>query len=429
MRSALTYLLAACILLSGCVLPEGKLVAATSADAGTKSMPQRATSRTDAAVAGRDARDSEAGGAAADATEAGRSGTGGNPNHANSDEAEDAGASDAPKANGETCVTSSDCASGNCKLGRDGRRCYGQIAVDKPCSAPYDCDGYACIPETADGKNGVCVETSLCSSQNPCARDYWAATCQLDQLCSVQSSSFNQCYQMACTRPPDSNELCRSELAITKNLIALRCCPPAGAYHSSCDPAPQCGCQAGEKCDLRGVDAQAYCGPAGSGGDLDECELNRDCMAGYVCTNSGCNRYCDGPGDRLCSPTGACKLLQSESVTAPVFACTRTCDPTSPETTNGPFHACRSGQRCEPATDGNSDCLPGGGEGRRGAACNKSAKADSSLCAPGFGCVSATLSCQPFCKVGANDCEVGACVPDPDRKFAASTEIGHCAEP
>lgn len=390
-------LLAACLALSACALQEGKLTAAATRDAGPSPMSQRdAGRRPDAA---RESGRSGTGGAGDHAQEAGRSGS---VDASTSSDAEDAGRSDAPKkAHGEACSASSDCASGN-----------------------------ECIPTTADGNHGVCVDTSQCGSQNKCARDYWAATCQLDRLCSAQSFSFEQCYQVSCTRSPDSNALCTSQLSITKGLIASRCCPPGGAYHSSCDPAPHCGCQDGEKCDVIGTEGQTSCGPVGSGGELDACTRNRDCVAGLVCTNGGCTRYCDGPDDQRCAPTGACKPMTLLNVMTPgSFACSHTCDPTSPDTENGPFRACRSGQRCEPATDGYSDCFESGGAGRQGASCIMTANPVEQTCAPGFACFLGTLTCAKYCKVAAHDCEVGTCRSDlPNKKFAAGTEIGFCYE-
>lgn len=388
-------------------------------------MPRGDAGRSDAAVGGRDAHEGGRGGTGGSSAGTAHAGGGG-------DGGKDAGPFDAPKANGETCTESSECASDNCKMGGDGRRCYGLIAVDRPCSDRYDCDGYACMAATADAKNSVCVDTSQCSSQNACAQDYWAATCQLEQVCSAQSSSFNDCYRKVCTNPPDASALCRSQLAIAKGLIAARCCPPAGAYHSSCDPAPQCGCDDGEKCDVTGEHGQTSCGPAGSVDELEECAASKDCKIGFVCTTTGCRRYCDGPGDQVCLPNGACQriVIGKSNMDAPgLFVCTRRCDPTSPYTANGPFAACGAGQRCEPAPDGNSDCFEGGGTGRQGASCNDSATADNKACAPGFTCVMPRLTCEQYCKVAANDCEVGTCVPDTEKKFAYDIEIGHCVEP
>ncbi|MET0388808.1 MAG: hypothetical protein ABW321_22740, partial [Polyangiales bacterium] len=168
--------MAASIVLAGCVLPEGKLVAAAIGDAGPEPARPRGAGRLDAAVAEHDSERSGAGGASGNAHEAGRGGAGGAGGNASRSDAEDAGSSDAPRGNGETCTTGSDCASGNCRMSRDGLRCHGLIPVDRACSGMYDCDGYTCIPTTADGKNGVCVDSSRCSSQNQCARDYWAAT-------------------------------------------------------------------------------------------------------------------------------------------------------------------------------------------------------------------------------------------------------------
>lgn len=420
MRSALTLLF---ILLSGCALPEGKLIAAASKDAGTKRR-DAVVPRTDSTESSFIANDA----AAASSTPAAIGGAKSEPNHD-----ADAGpaATPEPKANGETCNESSECASDNCKSGPDGRRCYGLLALDKACSGAYDCDGYACISATSDGTTGVCVDTSTCTTRDRCAQDYWAATCHLDQLCSAQPSSFNQCYKQACTRPRDSNDLCMKELANAKQLIALRCCPPAGAYHSSCDPAPQCGCKDGEKCDVVGNDGQTSCVKAGAVPELGECEGESDCMVGYVCTGSGCRRYCDGPDDRSCTPNGACRPVAIVGLNAPgAFICSHLCDPTSPGTANGPFDSCGSGRRCEPAPDGNSDCFPGGGEGRQGAACDKSATADPHACAPGFACITGSLRCAQYCKVAADDCQVGTCRSNVgDKLFAFNVEIGFCASP
>lgn len=427
MRSILTI----GILLSGCVLPGSKLASGDAGhrDAGFATPHDAAVMTTDSVLSGRDAvpvAGGETGGTVGATVAARDAGS-----DASARDDDDAGRSAMPKPNGEICTGSSDCASGNCKSSSDGRRCYGLIAIDKACSGAYDCDGYACSPATADGKAGVCVDTSQCVTHDPCSQNYWAATCQLDQLCSAQSSSFNQCYQTACARPRDSNDLCMSELAIAKELIASHCCPPAGAYHSVCDPAPQCGCKDGEKCDVVSAEGQTSCGPTGTVPEGGACSANSDCMFGDVCTMAGCRLYCAGQGDPRCSPHGACKPFAIQQSSTPgAFYCSHTCDPTSPGSASGPFEACDSGQRCEPAADGNSDCLPDVGTGRQGASCDKSGTPDAQACAPGFVCLTRNLICAQYCKVAANDCPVGTCHSNPGTKlFAFDVEIGYCAAP
>lgn len=411
------------LVLAACTLPEGKVV---TKDAGA-TRPDGGARKHDAAVDAETQVQSslETGGKRAAAPS-----SGGTDTRAAADGGVDGGAELEP--NGASCSSSRDCASANCKAGPDKvRRCYGLIGVDKACSGTHDCDGYECIPPTLGAQGGVCVDTSACGEADTCSREYWTASCQLDQACSEGPTSFTQCYKSACMRTRDSSELCANALATVKGLIEVKCCPPGGAYHNDCDTTPQCGCQDGEKCDVVGGNGATTCGPAGAADENEPCVDNTDCRAGFVCTMSGCRRYCEGPDDTTCPGRGGCKpVLIGGKTPAGAFACTRTCDPTSPSTAQGPFAACPSGQRCEPAPDGFSACVATSGEGKQGASCNDGAAARPEVCAPGYVCITGHLYCAAYCKLGADDCEVGSCQPDPvARQYAFDVEIGYCLSP
>jgi hypothetical protein len=77
-----------------------------------------------------------------------------------------------------------------------------------------------------------------------------------------------------------------------------------GCSQVPCDITPQCGCAAGEACDLDPANfgtAGTLCRGAGSGTTGTICTADENCAAGYGCVGFGggssCTEYCNGDGD------------------------------------------------------------------------------------------------------------------------------------
>jgi hypothetical protein len=415
------WLFTALCVFGGCALPKGQVSSDQHAvDAGTR----------DASIEKVDSGKVARGGA--DGTAAG-SGGGGSPSKAS-----DAGVARSseipspakpepkPRANGEACASSDECASANCKRGPQGdKRCYGAVARGRACSGEFDCDGYACVPRKRGEKEGVCIDTSACA-QDTCQQNHALAYCQLDQKCSASPKDFAQCYLEQCTGDADTDAGCPEE-SVEQRLNELGCCPPNGVGTGTCATSPQCGCPENQKCDsLR--DGRTACGPIGPGPAGAECEQDAQCPSGFTCRGKLCRRYCDGFDDDSCGK-GACVSSGPKTQPEPgIFICVEGCDPTAPMTASDDYAACGPNQGCEAAPDGNAACYATRGTGTQGAPCpNEPDGTYIPKCAPGYACLIASDTCAQLCKVQDDHCSVGSCRSfGPSKEYAGSVEIGYC---
>jgi hypothetical protein len=190
------------------------------------------------------------------------------------------------------------------------------------------------------------------------------------------------------------------------------CTFPAGA---TCSVDPQCGCPAGQKCDIGGT-AAAACTTAGSGTQGARCALNTDCAAGLTCVDGVCHSYCESVG--AACPGGLC--VQGGNGAQPQDKiCTIDCK-LQPDT-------CGAGEACLPITVGGvlatADC-EAPGTGAYGDSCQNNVE-----CGAGLGCDSPTGSgtyCLPWCQSDAN-CAVGyTCFPFSPAETIDGISYGYC---
>lgn len=427
MRAALWTVV---FVLCACTLPEGKL---SQSDEPKRESSQRRTSdggidasaERDAAAA--DAASGGSGGSVVRAPMAGQDAAG-----AGGVAAPPASSKPEPKPNGELCRSSEDCTTGNCKSSDNGeRRCYGMLKQDQHCSEPYDCDGYSCVPLALAGKKSVCVDKAACTAKGTCFADYGIAMCQLEQHCNAQPGSFNQCFQKACALAGSSNSQCLVALPTQQSLNEAACCPSGGVFNASCNAASQCGCAENTKCTVDGVTGKPACIPVGSVPPGGSCAKPEDCTKGHGCVGNVCKQHCEGPEDTACTGGGACKSISFASAGATgAHYCTRPCDPFDTGSTAAPFVGCAEGQRCNPATDGQSDCGMTGSVEAGDSCDDGTGQPTLNACAPSSLCIQPINVCLPFCHVGEDDCESKDCRSiGTTRYFVGQTEVGFCAPP
>lgn len=220
-----------------------------------------------------------------------------------------------------------------------------------------------------------------------------------------------------------------------------------------CDLYDQCGCEAGQACDL---DAEAFatggtmCRAVTTPGQSQaDCSTDDECAAGYGCFGDPgqCRRYCEGDGD--CGG-GHCmiEVIYDASgggdwQSVPDAAlCTKSCKPESPA------GGCPAERACDfymedpndtPASGDEfwyTDCRPAG-DGGNAASCEADGN-DS--CQSGMGCFSMTYSeadireeCRQICiwtvngEPGDRSCGTGTCHEiGGDGVVIAGTEYGVC---
>ncbi|HLU67158.1 MAG TPA: hypothetical protein VKZ63_12830 [Kofleriaceae bacterium] len=222
-----------------------------------------------------------------------------------------------------------------------------------------------------------------------------------------------------------------------------------------CDLYNQCGCSAGEACDLDNsqlATGATECRPIEAGGQSQSnCTRDEQCAAGYGCFgNPGqCRKFCEG--DRDCG-RGYCMIQIVYDAGGgdwqPVpdaTVCTKSCKPES-ATGSGcpqdPQLGCGFGYRDPNGQPGSgdefwyTDCRPVG-SGGDAADCSANGDAD---CLPGFGCFPITYTddsvrdeCRQICVwavggvEGEQACAVGTCHQfGGGGLFIGDTEYGLC---
>ena len=229
---------------------------------------------------------------------------------------------------------------------------------------------------------------------------------------------------------------------------------PAGTCEADpCDLHSQCGCEAGEACDLDPAalaSGGTECRPATAGAQSQAgCDTGADCAAGYGCFGDPgqCRKYCDGDSD--CG-FGHCLITVTYSdggTSTPVpgaEVCSKACKPESP-TGSG----CPSGLGCffyyrDPNGSSGSgdefwytDCRAAATSGGlHDADCEANGDAD---CAPGYNCLSISYSdgttaarCRQTCvwevagEPGERRCDGGRTCGELNDIIIGDTEYGSC---
>ena len=227
-----------------------------------------------------------------------------------------------------------------------------------------------------------------------------------------------------------------------------------------CDLYDQCGCDAGQACDLDGASLSTgatECRPVHQAGQSQaNCSRDEECAAGYGCFgNPGqCRRYCERDGDcglghcliEIVYDAGGGDLQPVPDA----MVCTKACKPES-STGSGcpqdPQMACNVSYR-DPNGQADSgdefwytDCRAAGAGGD-GADCSANGDRD---CQAGFGCFQVTYSnesgevvreadeCLQICvwevagQPGGRACATGTCTEFPDPGvIVGDTEYGAC---
>jgi cysteine-rich repeat protein len=192
----------------------------------------------------------------------------------------------------------------------------------------------------------------------------------------------------------------------------------------TCDPVPQCGCPAGQKCTLLGGDRS--CTPAGLMNEGRACTSEVECAAGLMCIGavssdvSACYRFCNADTDCMGAGSRCVVSVGSGGGEVPgVSLCSINCDPITGA-------GCPSGTACKPwLVEGSyiTDCSGEVGSGRTGRECTSDAD-----CAVGFFCISPAFpNCLQYCAYPGGYCEGGyACTRFEPNVRIGSVEIGYC---
>ena len=192
-----------------------------------------------------------------------------------------------------------------------------------------------------------------------------------------------------------------------------------------CDFVPQCGCETGNKCTLRG--AGRGCGPTGFLAEGRPCTSDSECAAGLYCAPAVgtdvffCHRFCEentdclGPGSRCVVPVSG-----GSPVTTMATLCSVSCDL---ESSSG----CPEGVRCSvfSDTDGTylTDCSGDVGSGRLGHSFSENAD-----CASGFFCAAPSYpTCVQYCVYPDGYCDGGyVCRSFTPTVRVGTREYGYC---
>jgi hypothetical protein len=239
---------------------------------------------------------------------------------------------------------------------------------------------------------------------------------------SVTSSSSGATTGSSSGRPSGS-----SSGVTTGSSSGGACTPPSGAV---CGTDPQCGCPAGEKCDISSD--TAICITAGTGTVGTLCTSDTVCAAGLTCVQGVCRPFCTAAqvgtqctwnGEAL----GTCiQINDSTGVAVPQDAvCLLACSPVP--------NNCPAGESCEiitaTATDTSfSDCEAAGSTAI-GGTCSLT----ELNCVAGAECVAFQTGdfCAQLCRSGvAGDCASGAtCEVGTPATTVDGVAYGACAVP
>jgi len=177
--------------------------------------------------------------------------------------------------------------------------------------------------------------------------------------------------------------------------------------------APQCGCAAGEMCQVDGAGARV-CVAAGNVPIGGVCDLDNDCAAGGIClattaTISTCGEFCST--DAQCTaPGGLCVTKLSDGSGGQVAGVTLCSDNCNATTNVG----CAAGTGCTFGREAAGQmrlyttCREAG-SGTQNASCT-----DDTDCAATYGCFNTGSAdvCLKYCNVNAPSCPAGAsCTP------------------
>ena len=190
----------------------------------------------------------------------------------------------------------------------------------------------------------------------------------------------------------------------------------------TCDIFPQCGCAAGQNCNVSTVAGATKCYTAGTVGTHEKCTGNGQCDKGLQCVANVCVPFCKSDAD--CPMADArCRTAQYDNAGTPTDIpgydiCLAQCDPMNPAATCGANTTCFF-----PYTDDTTQCALAGTSKSTGGCAS-----DTFACAPGYICVNSG-DCLKWCRVGfASDCTGtgGSCTPFTTPPMRSGIEYGVC---
>lgn len=203
-----------------------------------------------------------------------------------------------------------------------------------------------------------------------------------------------------------------------------------GCVASPCELVPQCGCPAGEACDLDGTalpTGGTACRPVTAPGmELSTCGGTTTCAAGFVCLGL-CHEYCEN--DTQCTaPGGLCTIQITYGSPPMIVPGARVCSPNcNPLTSTGcpvdwGCHVYRNTTEMRSFT---SCAMAGAGD--HGTTC-----VDDDTCAAGLSCVNTgggsvcLKNCNVTTNLGCSTLPGSSCVGFADPAVIGATEYGVC---
>ena len=280
-------------------------------------------------------------------------------------------------------------------------------------SCAKDCG--AC-PICGDGKCAAGIEDckSCPADCNECPKFCGDGACDKTkedcQSCAADCGNCpSVCGNGKCEMPGETYDKCPKD------------CPPTG----TCDPLTSNGCVASQQCYPSA--AKPVCADTGKVGDGDFCQINTQCLKGYLCVGDKCTRICDHtgankmvgcPADQVCD-----KLVFSDGkdVGWSLGICFKV-DNCNVTTEAG----CAAAEMCVLSANGKI-CVKAG-LGKPGASCKY-----LNDCAKGLICINNPGVCKLKChmKGGSPKCAAGACSlvtiqPEGKPKQSAPDDLGVC---
>lgn len=193
---------------------------------------------------------------------------------------------------------------------------------------------------------------------------------------------------------------------------------------NKCGVAPQCGCGAGETCDVEDGSGNVGCVVAGNAPLGHACTSTAGCGLGLTCVFGTCHAFCDAPGTACADPkNGECVQVQTQNGgNVPNFdVCRIRCALHDPGSCGGKTAA--GVGVCMTDGKGATDCQSGG------ARTENQSCSQADPCGPGLACITqgASSTCKRWCRVGQTDCGGGSqCAGFGTKVLVGAVEYGAC---
>ena len=204
------------------------------------------------------------------------------------------------------------------------------------------------------------------------------------------------------------------------------CTPPVSG--GTCDTFPQCGCAAGQACDVVALTGVTGCVTEGTVQPYAKCDgSSAFCTAGYACVGTACKQFCEQNTD--CTSGSCINVVDSNQQPIPgMKVCRAGCALENPGAVCGAGLGCYANNDTPPVTD----CAKAG-TGTGAGDCSGATEVDPTLCKPSYGCVlpdpnsNATGDCRKWCRVGfTTDCPGLTCKGFNPPFFVDGLEYGVC---